>query len=286
MPRKRMIHPDLWADEEVGRLSRDARLLWIAMFSLADDEGRGNASIPYLRRAVFGFDDDMTTDRVLTLRQEIASAIRGVQFYVSDGRELYALANWARFQKVQHPSPSVLPAPTTAIIDSTASTKDGSDTTKECTASTKPLLDKISIDKISIDIATPNGVDYKENLLSAEEPEKPKPTKPPRVKAGDSALYHWEKTKCRISDMQIEEINKTATDLPKWKTVVDEWLLHGFSPKNIAGPLEWYKKGLPTFGKPPPGRRAAGEAHYDETELARLRAVPAGPKVALPADLF
>ena len=111
MPRKRMIHPDLWADEEVGRLSRDARLLWIAMFSLADDEGRGSASIPYLRRAVFGFDDDVTQEMVARWCGEIASIMRSIQFYQVDGRELYALLNWDRFQRVDHPIPSVIPSP-------------------------------------------------------------------------------------------------------------------------------------------------------------------------------
>jgi len=106
-----MIHPDLWADEEVGRLSRDARLLWIALFSLADDEGRGSASIPYLRRAVFGFDQDITAERVGELRSEIASTMRGITFYEADKRELYSLANWSRFQKVAHPTPSVFPPP-------------------------------------------------------------------------------------------------------------------------------------------------------------------------------
>ena len=44
------------------------------------------------------------------------------------------------------------------------------------------------------------------------------------------------------------------------------------------------KAPMPRAKAPP--KRIPGEAHYDETELARLRAVPAGPKVALPADLF
>jgi hypothetical protein len=146
MPRKRMIHPDLWADEEVGHLSRDARLLWIAMFSLADDEGRGTASAAYLRRAVFGFDDDVTQEMVAGWRGEIASTMRGVQFYTIDGRELYALLNWGRFQKVQHSTPSVIPVPPTATNGGTASTK-------ECTDSTNGIQDrlgKVRLDQVRI----------------------------------------------------------------------------------------------------------------------------------------
>jgi hypothetical protein len=87
-----------------------------------------------------------------------------------------------------------------------------------------------------------------------------KPTTTRRVKAGPAALYHWEKSHCRITDMQIEEINKVVTDLPKWQKMVDEWLLHGFSPKNVGGPLGWYKNGLPTWGKKPASRETQYEA--------------------------
>lgn len=128
-------------------------------------------------------------------------------------------------------------------------------------------------------ITTPDGVDEPGAMAVEPEATKPKPPKKDRVKAGEAALYHWEKSHCRITDTQIEEINKSVTDLTKWKRVVDAWLLHGFSPKNVAGPLEWYRKGLPTFGKGPPGRKAASrETHYDEAELARVRA--AEPKVS------
>jgi hypothetical protein len=85
--------------------------------------------------------------------------MRGVQFYEADGRELYALLNWSRFQKVQHSTPSVLPVPPTATIGGTASTK-------ECTTSTfgrQYSIDKISEDENrigepSVEVAQPRPV--------------------------------------------------------------------------------------------------------------------------------
>lgn len=46
MPRKRMIDPGIWTDDDLGRLGFAERLLFIGLFSLADDEGliRGSAS--------------------------------------------------------------------------------------------------------------------------------------------------------------------------------------------------------------------------------------------------
>ena len=41
MARKRMIDPNIWDSEDFSKLSILGRLLFIGMFSNADDEGRG-----------------------------------------------------------------------------------------------------------------------------------------------------------------------------------------------------------------------------------------------------
>lgn len=40
MARKRMIDPSIWINEDFGTLSNLAKLVFIGLFSLADDEGR------------------------------------------------------------------------------------------------------------------------------------------------------------------------------------------------------------------------------------------------------
>ena len=40
MPRRRMIDPQIWRNEKIGSLSDTGRLLFIGIFSQADDDGR------------------------------------------------------------------------------------------------------------------------------------------------------------------------------------------------------------------------------------------------------
>ena len=99
-----------------------------------------------------------------------------------------------------------------------------------------------------------------------------------RVKAGPAALYHWERTHCRLYDVQIEAINEAVVsnrDLEHWKSVLTTWLLRGYSPKNVEGPLAWFKKGIPRAGGKPASRESRYEegpaGEWTEEEIARSR---------------
>lgn len=109
MARKRMIDPSFWEDPTIGTLSIPARLLFIGMMSHADDEGRIEVDPRYIRRAVFGFDEDITTGLVACYLTEIRELCRSVQFYEVDGRALACFINWKRYQYIQKPQPSKLP---------------------------------------------------------------------------------------------------------------------------------------------------------------------------------
>lgn len=111
MARKRMIDPSFWEDPTIGTLSVPARLLFIGMMSHADDEGRLEVEPRYIRRAVFGFDEDITTGLVACYLTEIRELCRSVRFYEVDGRALASFINWKRYQYIQKPQTSRLPAP-------------------------------------------------------------------------------------------------------------------------------------------------------------------------------
>lgn len=110
MARKRMIDPNIWNDPEVGSLSFPARLLFIGLFSLADDDGRGTADPRQLRKEVFGY-DDTTAAQVAEYLAEIKREIENVDIYEVDGKPYYNLNNWRKYQKISHPTPSKIPAP-------------------------------------------------------------------------------------------------------------------------------------------------------------------------------
>ena len=57
-PRIRTLKPELWQDEKIGNLSRDARLLFIGLVTMADDEGRLRALPALILGHVFPYDTD------------------------------------------------------------------------------------------------------------------------------------------------------------------------------------------------------------------------------------
>ena len=78
------MKPEFWDDEVIGRLSRDARLLYIGTWNLADDEGRLRWSESYLRSHVFMYDTDMDLLAVKALMRELVAAERVLPYKVSE----------------------------------------------------------------------------------------------------------------------------------------------------------------------------------------------------------
>lgn len=112
MARIRTIKPEFWEDETVGKLSRDARLLFIACFNLADDKGRLRWSPAYVRSSAFMFDDDLTLADVEKLMTELTD-LNLVRAYTAGkgGQWLAVVVNFLKHQVINRPSPSQLPPP-------------------------------------------------------------------------------------------------------------------------------------------------------------------------------
>lgn len=110
MARRRMIDPSIWSDPIVGSLSDAARILFVALISNADDEGRIDADVRWLKRTVFGF-RDTTTAEVDGYLQELTDNLRSVVVYEADGRRYAQLLNWKQFQTINRPTPSRIPPP-------------------------------------------------------------------------------------------------------------------------------------------------------------------------------
>lgn len=113
MARIRTVKPEFWTSESVGRLTRDARLLFIALWNLADDSGRLRGGLPYLSGAVFPYDEDA--------RQGIAGWIEQLEregmvrsYKGHDGNSYLDIPKWSKHQKIEKPSPSRIPAFTEA----------------------------------------------------------------------------------------------------------------------------------------------------------------------------
>ncbi len=107
--RIRSIKPELWQDEKIGDLSRDARLLLLGMLTMADDEGRLLATPMVLLGHVFPFDSDAQKRLGGWILEVKRSEI--VVFYENNGKPYAAFRHWKRHQKINKPNPSTLPEP-------------------------------------------------------------------------------------------------------------------------------------------------------------------------------
>jgi hypothetical protein len=112
MARIRSIKPEFWEDEDVASLSPLARLLYIATWNMADDEGLLRWGAPYLKSNAFMYDDDIDIDQVAGLMAELETG-RFVMPY-QGGKTLMRcgwIVSFPKHQKPNRPQPSKLPFP-------------------------------------------------------------------------------------------------------------------------------------------------------------------------------
>jgi len=161
MARKRMIDPSFWEDENIGKLSRDARLLYIGLFSNADDYGRIRANAAYLRSTIFMY-DDLTLNDVLALRNELVQAMKSVVLYTIDGNDYIELLKWDTYQKQQKDriQESQIPPRTQENSEVLADAKQVLSTSVANDDVDKIRLDKTSLDKINISLPSAENINF------------------------------------------------------------------------------------------------------------------------------
>jgi hypothetical protein len=107
MARIRTIKPEFPQSETVGSLSRDARLLFIQLWTIADDDGRARGASRMLASLLYPYDDDAPALMEGWLDElERKGCIRRY----SNGSAYLEIINWLKHQKIDKPSPSRLPA--------------------------------------------------------------------------------------------------------------------------------------------------------------------------------
>ena len=108
MARIRTIKPEFPQSETVGKLSRDARLMFIMLWTVADDEGRFRAASRMLASLLYPYDEDAggLTEGWL---DELEGA-KCIRRYTVDGSTYGEITNWLKHQKIDKPSKSRLPA--------------------------------------------------------------------------------------------------------------------------------------------------------------------------------
>jgi hypothetical protein len=108
MARIRSIKPEFPQSESMGRVSRDARLCFIQMWTIADDEGRLRGNSRMLASLLFPYDDDAPA-LIDAWMGELAREGCIVR-YEADGASYIQIAKWLSHQKIDKPSASKIPA--------------------------------------------------------------------------------------------------------------------------------------------------------------------------------
>ena len=109
MARIRTIHPEISQSRSMKAVSRDARLLFKLLLTAADDKGRARADVPLLAATLFPAD----TDAPMMLRVWLDELEHQdcIKRYVVEGEEYLLIVNWRKWQTIDRPKPSRLPAP-------------------------------------------------------------------------------------------------------------------------------------------------------------------------------
>ena len=105
--RIRTIKPEFWESESLGTVSRDARLLFIGLFTCCDDSGRTRASSRLLASRLFPYDEDSI--RLLPGWLKELEQKKCIRLYEVDGQSYLDIPNWLKHQKIDKPSKSKLP---------------------------------------------------------------------------------------------------------------------------------------------------------------------------------
>lgn len=112
MPRIRTVKPEFWEDELLGVMPRDARLLFIATFNMADDEGILRWTPAYIKAQAFMYDDDLSPKDVDQLMQCLTDT--GMVFPYVGGvakQQMAVVVNFRKHQRINRPQKSKLPPP-------------------------------------------------------------------------------------------------------------------------------------------------------------------------------
>lgn len=99
MARIRSIKPDIWDDDRIDELSRDARLLFIGLITQADDEGYLQGRPQWVKSKVYPGDEDLTKTEVSGWLDELNHSGL-IWCYEHEGKPYIWLPNWEKHQSI------------------------------------------------------------------------------------------------------------------------------------------------------------------------------------------
>lgn len=109
MPRQRMVKPDFFDSGSLAECSHSARLAFIGLWVMGDDNGNVKFSVKKLKKQIFPFDDMPDADFVSLLAE--LERVGCIKAYETDGEEYVSTVNFKVYQTVKNPSKTTVPEP-------------------------------------------------------------------------------------------------------------------------------------------------------------------------------
>lgn len=188
MARTRMIKPEFFRSRSLARVSRDARLTFVGLWTEADSAGRGVADPRILKGSIWPIEDDITADVVAVHLRELEAD--HIQLYEVDGECYYVIVNWEKHQSSayrtgahQHPPPTT------------------SDTSGTLSAIVQPASSAVQSAGETVPINEGKG---REVLARIHEQPKPKPVTPPSAATKNEFEIFWKAYPKRLARKDAE----------------------------------------------------------------------------------
>lgn len=103
MARQRMIKPKFWDDVKIGKLKRDARLIYIGMWNFSDDMGVIISDSVYLKSKIFPYDKDIQLTQFETWLADL-ERLGFISRLHHNGEGFYYLPKFSRHQTINRPN--------------------------------------------------------------------------------------------------------------------------------------------------------------------------------------
>lgn len=160
-----MINPEIWRNRKIGRLSRDGRLLFIGIFSQADDDGRLRASPDFLMANIFPYDKDKTEEDIRQLRDQCA-ALGLIRVYTNGKEEYLDIPGWLEHQQIRGDRYKASSLPSFDEADNQLATNDNQLATNDQPNIIKSSLVKSKHEVLSTDKTGGKPPDYAQELFN------------------------------------------------------------------------------------------------------------------------
>lgn len=106
MARNRMLNPEFWLDEQLASLSAMARLLYMGLWGICDDNYATLPNRPlWIKAQIFPYETIDTAG----LLDELVTSGKLILFTGEDGQEYFFIKNFFKYQKVDRPSKAKYP---------------------------------------------------------------------------------------------------------------------------------------------------------------------------------